>query len=448
MLKKILAVLLATLSLCASLVPYQALAQTQSSKPNLLFKMTGSNTIGAQLAPELVKAFLEEKEFIQVRIEPSKIDNEYTVLALNPSTGQYSSVEIAAHGSSTGFKALQNLKTDIAMASRSIKESELQALRVLGDLESFESEHVIAIDGLAIIVHPKNPINELTITQIAEIFSGKINNWSQVGGKDQPISIHARDNQSGTWDTFKSLVLMDDYTLSNNALRYESNDQLSAMVARNEYAIGFVGLASVNKAKALGVSDHETNSIPPQQITVATEDYPLSRRLFLYTPQTQQKSIVKEFLNFVQSTRGQLIVGDIGFVSQTPIAIHVDKHQGPDDYLKITENAQRLSVNIRFNEGSSLLDNKAKHDIQRLVDLMSLPEYQNKELLLVGFGDAKQTPTRATVLSKLRAIAVKSRLHENGIQVAPVTGFGHFNPVVSNDGERKLKNQRVEVWLI
>jgi phosphate transport system substrate-binding protein len=116
-------------------------------------------------------------------------------------------IEVAAHGSSTGFTALKTASADLAASSRPIKDSELLDLEALGDLKSAEAEQVIAIDGLAIILHPRNPLKQLDTEQLARIFSGEVKTWEDLGGHGGSIHLYARDDQSGTYDTFKELVL-------------------------------------------------------------------------------------------------------------------------------------------------------------------------------------------------------------------------------------------------
>lgn len=411
-----------------------------------LFTLQGSNTIGAKLAPELAKAFLIDQGFDEVHIRRTSVENEYRIEGLNKSKKVH--VDVHAHGSSTGFKGLLSGAADVAMSSRPIKQKELEALADYGDMQSFSAEHIIAIDGLAIIVHPSNRIGELNVENIAKIFSGKVNNWSQLGGMDLPINIYARDDKSGTWDTFKSLVLQKKYTLSTQAQRFESNDKLSDEVASDIGGIGFVGLASVNKSKVLAVSHENTTALAPQEIFVATEDYSLSRRLFMYSSPNMANDRVKAFLAYAQGNRGQKIVQNVGFVSQNPIAVRPQIDTGaPASYANLARGADRLSINFRFREGSASLDNKAKQDILRLVRYMAASENQGKYIQLVGFGDSKQTHQRSLVLSKLRAIAVKSALLAHDIPTQSVLGFGSFLPVAANTAESRSKNQRVEVWL-
>lgn len=412
-----------------------------------LFTVKGSNTVGAELLPRLAEDFMRANGLINIERKQSGVVNEFQVLGYRPESPYANpfSIHIAAHGSTTSFEGLNDGSADVGMSSRPIKATEVEMLASQGDMLSFAAEKVIAIDGLAIIVHPKNPIISLSTDLVAQIFSGKITNWKAVGGSDRPITLYARDENSGTWDTFKNLVLAKQVELSPSAERFESNSVLSSRVATDPSAIGFVGLAAVDQARALAINEIGIEPLLPTPATVATEDYVLSRRLFLYLSPNNDNPIIRRFIEFAQSTSGQTRVEQVGYISQKPILVAPDVEGITDtDYLLLAKTAQRLSVNIRFKAGSAELDNKAKQDILRLAKLMNEVEYQDKKLLLVGFGDAKQTSSRALVLSKLRATRVKSALYELSVASAPVRGYGDIMPVADND---KVRNQRVEIWL-
>lgn len=426
-----------------------ALPPLAASQQGLLFTLHGSNTVGARLAPELVSDYFEAKGLVNISINPLAVENEYRIVAYHQNSTRQVFVNLAAHGSSTGFKGLAGNSADIGMASRPIKNKEVNKLTELGDMRSFSAEKVVAIDGLAVIVHPDSDIYKLTIDQIGKVFSGEIDNWQELGARAGKINIYARDDKSGTWDTFKSLVLRKVYSLHSSAKRFESNDEISSLVQRDVNGIGFVGLASVGNAKALAVADKNTRALSPTVLSVATEDYPLARRLFMYVAPDQQAPLIREFLEFIQSNKGQERVTQVGYIAQTPIGLppkNLDK--APEQYRMLVENGERLSVNVRFKDGSASLDNKALQDILRLSQFMQDSENNNKKLLLIGFGDSKQSAQRALVLSKLRAIAVRSALREQGINTLPVQGLGDQLPVADNASGNKLKNQRVEIWLM
>ncbi|KTB67142.1 phosphate ABC transporter substrate-binding/OmpA family protein [Pseudomonas allii] len=412
-------------------------------------RIQGSNTIGAALGPALVKGLMEHQGLQGVHSEPGEGANEQRVIG-KTRQGKTVTIEVAAHGSSTGFTALKKTSADLAASSRPIKDSELVDLEPLGDLKSPEAEQVIAIDGLAIILHPQNPLNTLNTEQLAQIFNGDISTWEAVGGIGGPIHVYARDDQSGTYDTFKELVLrLRGKPLASGAKRFESSEQLSDAVSHDPQGIGFIGLPYVRQAKAVAIVDGDSQPMLPLNSLIATEDYPLSRRLFFYLPPSGRNPWAKALVDFTQGTKGQAIVAANGFIAQQVQAIAVEPRPSmPDDYQGIARDAQRLTVNFRFEEGSASLDNKARQDLQRVVAYLKNHDKLNKQVTLVGFGDAKDDPQRAALLSKLRAMAVRRELVKNAVVLRDIRGFGAQMPVAANTAdEGRIKNRRVEVWV-
>jgi phosphate transport system substrate-binding protein len=420
----------------------------------LLFTLQGSNTLGARLAPMWAKAYLEAKGVQGVFVESLKTPNTYRVQGRFGSAKVY--VDIHAHGSSTGFRGLLAKTADIAMSSRPIKPEEAAQLIARGNLRSAESEHVVAIDGLAVIVNKSNYLHETTVDQVAQIFTGKIKNWKLLGGPDRLIRLYARDDNSGTFDTFQTLVLGNQYSLSAHAERFESNDELSDRVATDSAGIGFVGLASLGDTKPLAISDKNSSSLKPEILFVATEDYPLSRRLYLYTPTDSDNPYVQEFVGFAQGYLGQSLVEQVGFISQNPRPLDSELSNGPENYLALARISKRLSVNIRFQPNKAVIDNKALQDIKRLANYVRSINSTNlevahsrssKRIQLVGFSNLESSERRAEVLSRLRATAVKSELYRLGVTTESVLGFGDSLPIANELGATSSKNDRVEVWI-
>ncbi len=412
-------------------------------------RIQGSNTIGANLGPALVSAMLAEQGLHDIHSVPVIPPNEHSIVGTT-AQGQQIRVDVAAHGSGTGFTALAAGLADLVASSRPIKDRELVDLEPLGDLKSPDAEQVIAIDGLAIILHPHNPLNQLNTEQLAQIFSGQISRWEQLGGTGGAIHLYARDDQSGTWETFKELVLnRNGQPLSSTAQRFESSEQLSDAVSHDPQAIGFIGLPYIREAKAVAIVDGASQPMLPLTSLIASEDYPLSRRLFLYLPPATNNPWAKALVAFTQSPQGQAIVGQNGFVAQSVQADNVmpGAHM-PEQYQALTREAQRLSVNFRFEEGSASLDNKARQDLLRVVDYLSAHGKLDKQVTLVGFGDAKDDPQRAQLLSRLRAMAVRRELVKSGVVLREIQGYGAQMPVAANtEDEGRLKNRRVEVWV-
>ncbi|MCV9917923.1 phosphate ABC transporter substrate-binding/OmpA family protein [Pseudomonas sp. BT-42-2] len=431
---------LCVLLLC--ILPLLALAEPAQ------LHVQGSNTIGAALGPALIQGMLQAQGASAIEQAPGAAPNETDITARDLK-GLLIRVAIAAHGSSTGFAALGSGAADLAAASRPISEAEAQRLRALGDLRSPAQEQVIGLDGVALIVHPDNPLAKLTTEQLAQVFSGQVSRWEQLGVPGGPIRLYARDDRSGTFETFKALVLDTHASvLDSQALRFESSEQLAERVKADRQAIGFSSLAAVHGAKVLAIAEGDAPALLPSRARVASEDYPLSRRLYFYLPSNPQP-LARALAEFAQSPAGQAIVAEQGFVSQQVKALAVPTQADmPPRYRNLAEEAQRLTVNFRFQQGSASLDNKALRDVRRVADYLRQTGKLHVKTVLVGFSDPKETPGRAALLSRLRAMAVRRELARDGVQIKEVTGMGDELPVADNDQEQgRLRNRRVEVWV-
>ncbi|WP_373388244.1 substrate-binding domain-containing protein [Pseudomonas alcaligenes] len=420
-----------------------------AAEATTLLRLQGSNTIGAKLGPALIGGLYQSQGLSNVRIAPGAAENEQLVLA-EDKLGRPLQSLVAAHGSGTGFVALQDGSADLAASSRPIKDAEAASLQALGDMRGIDAEQVIAIDGLAIIVHPRNPVQALTTEQLAAVFAGEIRDWGALGGQPGAIRLYARDDKSGTFDTFKELVLAaHGKSLAAGAQRFESSTQLSDQVSQDPDGIGFIGLPYVRQSKPLAIADGQSQPMLPSTTLIATEDYPLSRRLFLYNPPGTANEWVNALVQFAHSPAGQAIVEQSGFIPQTVQAVEVEPSAGmPADYRRLASEAKRLSVNFRFQEGSAELDNKARRDVARVLEYLKANDKLRQKAVLVGFGDPKNDPARAALLSKLRAMAVRRDLSKGGVIFREITGLGEQMPVAANSGdEGRMKNRRVEVWV-
>jgi len=420
-------------------------------KEKRLFRLHGSNTIGETLAPELLKAFLMNQGAEGIQLRTTAVEVENNLLFRMPGDGFISRIEMQAHGSSTGFKSLDQGDTDLAMASRRIRDAENDKLSSrYGDLKSKGTEHIIGMDGLAVIVNPANSVSHLSTAQLAMLFSGTVENWSAFGGPDLPVRVYARDANSGTWDSFKSMVLKKhDKKLSPNAKRIESSIELSDQVSKEQGAIGFIGLPYILRAKALAISDEENaQPIYPTSFTISTEDYPLVRRLYMYEPATVGTgSVIDQFIRFVLSDKGQDVVKEAGFISQNVYKTRpVLSSQLPPAYMQLTKNAERLSLNFRFHSGTIMLDNKAQRDLDRVVKYFE--DHPGQSAILVGFSDSIGEPAVNQQISQQRAQAVEQALLARGINVQVIQGLGEAVPIASNiTSAGRQRNRRVEIWV-
>jgi phosphate transport system substrate-binding protein len=226
-------------------------------------------------------------------------------------------ISVSGGGSGTGLAALINGTTDIANASRKIKDEETQAAEKNG-IQPYEIE--IARDAIGVIVNPENPVQQLTLQQISDIYSGKITNWQDVGGEDRPIVLLSRETNSGTHVYFLEEVVRlgqkDNKTLfSQDTLLLPSSEGIMAEVRQNPNAIGYDGLGYITPdVKTLAIApDASAEYVKPSIATVNNGKYPIARPLFMYTNGEPQGD-VKIYLDWVLGPEGQKIVGDLGFV--------------------------------------------------------------------------------------------------------------------------------------
>ena len=224
---------------------------------------------------------------------------------------------VTGGGSGTGIAAMLSNTCDIAELSRELKPEEIAMAKQKG----FEPKQiVVALDGLAVVVHPANPISQLTQDQLAAIFSGSVSNWKEVGGSDLPIVVLSREVNSGTHVYFKEHVLRRNRKESQvefaaTALMLPSSQAIADEVAQNPGAIGYYGMGYISpKEKALAIAkDADSPYIQPTIENVVSQAYPISRPLLMVT-RGQPTGLAGRFIDFVLSPEGQKIVIKIDFV--------------------------------------------------------------------------------------------------------------------------------------
>jgi len=419
----------------------------------VLFKMMGSSTLGNELAPALAKAFMENEG-----MKLLSSDDKEIILA-EKDDKKYA-IEIEPETSTEAFKALADNDAQIGMSSRKIKTEEISDLSSLGDMTSHDCEHIIALDGIAIIVSPTSKLKKINLLQLQEIFSGAIDKWEQITGSGLTgeIKVCAREKNSGTNESFKAMV-MNGKGITSDAKVFTKNEDLVRTVINSENAIGFVSYNSVSSAKVIGIQeDANTEPLYPTPFTIATEDYPLCRRLYFYTPsitsEAGKNEHLRNFIAFVLGDKGQKVVGEVGFVEldlktgEEETLAELQLTDIPAEYIQVTQGAKRERLDFRFQTGTSKLDNKAIDDINRLVKLFTQAEYRKKQLILLGFTDDQGADAANRKLAESRVEAVASELSQRGLKIAQKKGLGEIVPVASNVTPLgREKNRRVEVWV-
>lgn len=231
------------------------------------------------------------------------------------------SISVTGGGSGTGIAALINGTVDIANASRQIKPEELELAK---NNNIHPVEHIIAKDAIAIVVNIDNPIEKLTLKQLSDIYSGKINNWKELGGEDRPIVRLSRESNSGTHVYFLEEVLRlgeedNNILFSRDTLLLPSSEGISVEIRVNPNAIGYDGLGYVTPdLKVVAVSRNaDSEFFLPSEENVNNNSYPISRDLYMYT-NGQPQGVLKEYLDWILSPDAQKIVSDLGFIPLNP----------------------------------------------------------------------------------------------------------------------------------
>jgi len=214
-------------------------------------------------------------------------------------------ISVQGGGSGVGIASLIDGTCDIADASRPIKGKEVVKAKENG-VQAYEN--VVALDGIAVIVHPSNPVDGLSIEQIKKIYTGEISNWSEVGGKNMKVTVISRDSASGTFETFNELAL-DKEKVRADALLQVSNQAVAQAVSRTPGAIGYAGLGYLSSA----VKGVNVDGVEPTKKNVVNGSYKLARKLFMYT-NGAPAGVVKAFIDFVLSEKGQELVEKAGYV--------------------------------------------------------------------------------------------------------------------------------------
>ena len=220
-------------------------------------------------------------------------------------------IQVTGGGTGTGFAALQNKTTDLCNASRKIKAAEITTcIKAFGKRPT---EYKVCLDGLSVYVSADNPVKELTVPQIADIFNGKTKNWKEVGGPDAPITVYSRENSSGTYEFFKENVLQGK-DFASSAQTMPGTAAVLQAVAKDKNGIGYGGAAYGAGAKHLKVKkDDASPAVEPTEENVIKGTYPIWRYLYVYVNPALDKGDIAKYLTWIRGDEGQKVVKDVGY---------------------------------------------------------------------------------------------------------------------------------------
>lgn len=408
-------------------------------------RIHGSNTVGVEVMPRIVDAWLRSIGYSGIQQRAVRADLTEIAAVRD---GEKLVVEINRRGSAQGFQALVDGDAELAMMARAPTAAERDAGWQLGDLASPEQEFTVAVDGLVVVVDARNPVRSLSVAQLRDIVAGRIRRWSQVGGEDAPIQVHAGHARSGSREFLGQRVMHG--TPAVGLQTHARLRQAARSVMDDRHALAIVELTTRIPAgsRTLAVSD-DGAPVLPTRLNVSSEDYPLVRRYRLYGAPLMS-ALGRSLALYAVGREGQRAVEATGLHSMM-LRPATQPAQAPrvPAYRDAVAGATRLPVGMRFNMASlsTLFESRSALDMERLVAFMRLPENRGRSLVVVAFADHDPgNRLLPTMLSNERADMVASYLTRSGIPVARSVGLGDVRPLAGNG--RRERNERVEVWLL
>ncbi len=436
------------------------------------FRIAGSDTISRELMPAIIRDYAASiGGGVEQLVGALPDQTEFKVFDGNRAL--VASVGIDRTSPSAAFRAVARGRADVAVSTRPIDPVEQAELRRIAPLaRPDEHEHVIALDGLAVIVSPDRPLASLPADKLAAIFSGKVRTWQELGLSGGAINIYVAGDAAGSDDITGLVLKSSGARLAPAARRLASEFEVSDAVTRDPDGIGLTSYAMLRNAKAAGIIGPCGITQLPSEFAIKAEEYPLSRRLYLYTAGEPVAATAGRLVRYANSDAAQAMIRDTAFMDQTVVASPaVAEGERIKAWLATAAPGQleramtrnltaetgdgvRLSITFRFRIGSSQLDAKALQDLARLASLLKEPAYKGKTIVLAGFTDSVGTPAANGRLSIKRAGQVRQALLA---AAGPGTfdasrivaeGFGPAAPVACDDGaDGNNKNRRVEVWI-
>lgn len=433
---------------------------------------SGTPTIGRVLMPALIEAFAIRGDYDVTRAEISPQELHF---GLHQGDGtQVGEFVFRLTNTDEGFADLLANEADIAMTLREARQEEITRARDagLGNLMAPGQVRVLALDALIPVVAPSNPVQGISLRNLARVLAGEITNWADLGGPDAPIDVHLWDAATGIGQASVDQVLRPEgREVLGSAVRHPDGATFSAAVARDPFSIGLTPRSEQGNTWELALTGDCGFALSATRRAVKTEDYPLTAPLFIYLPARRLPKLGREFLTYLRDPSAQLVIRRAGFVDQTPEEIEINaqgdrfanaiaqagSEVGLEELqrmVRVLGPLKRLTTTFRFEAGSVRLDAQSRSNAEQLARAMELGHYDARRLVFVGFSDgdgpAKINQDIAlrraeTVQRAVVRAAETANLERIGLELE---AFGEAMPMACDDTAwGRQVNRRVEVWV-
>jgi len=393
--------------------------------PAAEFRVTGAKTPGEALLPRLFNAYASQSDIsLQIGNHPEEgrllaiVDGENDPLA---------NVQVVSSTSSSGLVDLLQGDAQMALSTRPPRPNEADAFEKsgLGKIQSKDQEYVLGLESVVILTSPQNPIRSISDKVAAQIFSGAVANWSELGGPNAPINVYVRDEGSPAAEAFNSLLMApQSLQVRTDAVVVNDEARLAARVASDPNGIGFTRFGNSAQAKVLDVTGECGLRVAPNAFSIKAEAYPLTRRLSAYTAGDTPAQLA-DFMAFLGSEDAQISVGSAGFVTQDVISMPIAQQNQrlasailgdirPEALPKLQDmvlemaDATQLSLSFRFVPGTNQIDARTHSDLKRLATLLATEEYAGKSVTLASFTEAAANAAQNQPLSVQRGQMILS----------------------------------------
>jgi len=470
-----------------------AAVKSDNRQRKTILRLHGSNTVGAKCAVYLAYNYLLERQ--AKGRKPSPIEDLTTELETPEGEKAlahdvmcdldgdkvWETIEIRPTGSSDAFRSLLNGWCDIGMSSRRISPAEVRDLtETCGDLSHPGAQFALGLDAFAIIAHPENKVEQLTLDQTARLFLGNVPNWEKIGGLPGPIHVHSRPERSGTYRAFCDAMLQG-RSIVGDASRHAENSAVAAAVAADPHGIGFVPAFATGQARVLRIGqDDATGFSLPTHDTVISARYPsnLCRYVYLYVPEEKPQALsleslqnwetARDFALLSQTWRAQAIISSCGFfpeiafedkegllrqMESESITAYVQRLADLERKLKLGKASLQpalpasgdITARLLFEEGRDRLTPESQNTLQlKLASWLQLyPQRVPNGFLAEGWTDDLASDEESQAISTRRAQVVADLISSRLNRPVAVKGQGKSSYPPNNSEENKHLNRRV-----